>query len=67
MAEHGTYAGYQQHRSAGTRPCAECRLAQNAYMRGWRAARRAGKSPRFSGQLPYPASGLGWPRKREEA
>ncbi len=30
---HGTYAGAQQHRKEGKRPCKPCRLAYNAYQK----------------------------------
>jgi hypothetical protein len=36
--EHGSYAGYQQHRKAGEGACDACKAAYAAYVREWRAA-----------------------------
>lgn len=37
----GTYAGWNQHKAEGSEVCLRCRLAQNDYMREYRARRRA--------------------------
>jgi hypothetical protein len=34
--EHGTYAGYQQHKRHEDEPCPECRAANAAYGRNYR-------------------------------
>lgn len=33
----GTYAGWNRHQKAKTKPCEPCRLAQREYMRAYRA------------------------------
>lgn len=38
MADHGTYARYQQHKKAGEDVCGPCREAATAYMRARREA-----------------------------
>lgn len=46
--QHGTYAGYQQHKIKGVPACQPCRKAAADYMRTYRKRGRC-------------APGLGWP------
>lgn len=55
---HGTYAGGQQHRKAGEKPCEPCRLAFNAYHRQHRkdnpeALRRSQEASRASSRAAW--------------
>jgi len=54
MAEHGTYARYQQHKKEKTIPCIPCVTAVRDYQYRWRQARG-----QWSGRGCAP--GLGWP------
>jgi hypothetical protein len=47
-AEHGTYAGYNQHKFYRSEPCDACRRANVSYRRQWRQRGRC-------------VPGLGWP------
>ena len=53
IIEHGTYAGWDQHRREHTPTCDACKAAQRNYMRQYRAATTTKCTP-----------GLGWPLRR---